>query len=115
MIILSIFTICEVPYWRANRSPKNKEILCGVYLECMSSFIHADHTQVSSGLLELYEKTKKECIPAYTIELIRVKEIVKNGINRGLKATAPEVIPLKEISKRVIFINPKKGRIKNVP
>ena len=51
----------------------------------------------------------------YTIELTRVKDIIKNGINRGLKATSPEITSLKETSKRVIFINPTKGEIKNIP
>ncbi len=56
-----------------------------------------------------------QCGTYYTVKLTRIKDIIKNGINRGLKATSPETISLKEMSKRVIFIDPKKGEIKNVP
>ena len=51
----------------------------------------------------------------YTVKLTRIEDIIQNNLNRGLKATEPELISLKEVSKRVIFIDPKNGKIKNVP
>ena len=61
------------------------------------------------------DNTDELFCPYFTVKLTRVKEITDDYTNRGLKATQPARVLLKEVSKRVIFIDPKNGKIKNVP
>jgi hypothetical protein len=97
----------------SKEKPKNKEILCGVYLDCMSSFIRADHTEVSSGLIELYEKTKKECFPDYFVleASINVK-MHKNIAMRKYKPGSRNITRKGSFSsKGVFYINPQNNSI----
>jgi hypothetical protein len=108
--------------------PNNKKSICGNYLKCLRSYVSSlPTTNILIGLKNfsddgsLHVKQKYLEIEAfcsndtYTITLTRVKNITQNNLNQGLKATEPERIWLKEVSKRVIFINRKRGTIKNVP
>lgn len=110
----------------AKPMPNSKKKICGYYLKCLRSYVNSLPTtnplidnlpdRGSFKIKEKYLEIEAFCSNnAYTIELTRIKDIIQNGLNRGLKATEPELISLKEVSKRVIFINPKKGEIKNVP
>ena len=110
----------------AKPMPNTKKKICGYYLNCLRSYVNSlpttnplidnlpDHG--SFNVKQKYWEIEAFCSnDTYTIELTRVKNIVQNNLNQGLKATEPENIWLKEVSKRVIFINRKKGTIKNVP
>ncbi len=109
----------------AKPTPNTKKNICGYYLNCLRSYIDSLHSTNLIDNIPSYGswRVKKRHLEieafcsrnVYTIELTRTKDIVKNGLNRGLKATSPEIVSLKEVSKRVIFINAKKGKIKNVP
>ena len=97
----------------SKEKPKNKKILCGVYLEYMSSFIHAKHTEVSSELSALYEKTKKECFPNYFIieTSINVK-MNKKIVMRKHKAGTRDVARKGSFnSKSIFYINPERNSI----
>jgi len=93
--------------------PKNKEVLCGVYLECMSSFIHANHTEVSSALSALYEKTKKECIPNYFIieTSINVKMNKKVVMTKYKPGTKDVMRKGSFNSKSIFYIDPEQNSI----
>jgi len=110
---------------RANKlvskeKPKKKSILCGVYLECMSSFIQANHTEVSNKLESLYEKTKKECISSYytIVTNTEYRRVTKKHRPRGAAILGPKILINSYIStkqsKQVFYINPKGGVMKIV-
>jgi len=109
----------------AKPTPNTKKNICGNYLKCLRNYVNALPTiniikntpdngsqRVKKRHLEIEAFCSRN---VYTIELTRIKDIVKNGINKGLKATEPELTSLKEVSKRVIFINANRGKIKNIP
>ena len=104
----------------SKEKPKNKGLLCGAYLECMSSFIGADHTQVSNGLLALYKKTKKECKSNYFTITTRTEYRQKSRKQRpaGAAISGPKVLTSSFIannkSKQIMYIDPKNGIVKLV-
>lgn len=78
----------------SKEKPKNKGLLCGVYLQCMRSFINAEHTQVSSQLQTLYDKTRKECRSNYfkiTVD-IKYNEIKRKYRAKGAVIAGPKVL-----------------------
>ena len=109
----------------AKPMPNTKKNICGYYLNCLRSYVNAlptidiiKNTPDDSSLKvkQKYLEIEAFCSnDIYTIKLIRIKNIVQNNLNQGLKATEPERIWLKEVSKRVIFVNRKKGTIRNIP
>ena len=102
----------------SKEKPKNKGILCGVYLECMRSFISADHTAVSSGLSALYEKTKKECRTNYFTIDTKIERQENSRTDRGdnVMIDGPKSLisswnTVKE-SKQIMYIDAANGNIR---
>ena len=97
----------------SKEKPKNKKILCGVYLEYMSSFIHANHTEFSSELNELYQKTKKECFPNYFVLEVSINvKMHKNIAMRKYKPGTRDTTRKGSFnSKGVFHINPQNNSV----
>ena len=101
----------------SKEKPKNKGVLCGVYLECMSSFIHANHTEVSNGLSTLYEKTKKECRSNYFVIETKMERKEESRKDRGenVMISGPKSLlsswNTTQISKQIMHVNAANGNI----
>jgi len=97
----------------AKEKPKDKSVLCGVYLECMHSFIQADHTEVTSGLFDLYEQTRKECVSDYFVLEVSINvKMNKNIVMHKYKPGTRDVTRKGSFSaKRIFHIDPVRNSI----
>jgi len=78
----------------SKEKPKKRALLCGVYLDCMRYFINANHTQASGELVNLYNKTKKECRSNYfriTVD-ISSHEVKRSSRAKGAMISGPKVL-----------------------
>jgi len=102
----------------SKEKPRKKSLLCGVYLDCMRSFINANHTEASGRLKLLYEKTKKECRSNYFVITTKLerKESSRKDRGKNVMIKGPKSLVstwnITKVSKQIMQVDAKHNIIR---